>query len=243
MHVSGIIASVLLFVGYCAGRAITDDYDPNLIPRSEDEAAVTEEFNMPQTSPPYEEEIPDSCDDFPPASCIRHFQPLPRNLARDPFALRNEKEFTVVCDAYKQSLQCFADYSSRCLSNRPDSRMFINQMIELLNQCENPQIIQDSLAALDCGRRMSSVHERCMRETRFIPQLKNLSSARLIQGEPDSLRDLCCGMRYHRTCYMDQVQERCGAPAYAANQRLEGVIMSGFNCDSVSTADCPAIRP
>lgn len=101
------------------------------------------------------------------------------------------KAFTFVYSAYKKALQCFGEFISRCKPDRPEARTFIDQMSALLNQCDSPQVRQDVLVILECGRRMGSVHERCIRETRFIPQLKTLSSERLLQGETNSLRDLC----------------------------------------------------
>lgn len=45
-----------------------------------------------------EQDLLDSCEDFPPASCIKHFSPLPHTLQRSPFALRSESEFIKVCE-------------------------------------------------------------------------------------------------------------------------------------------------
>ncbi|OQV22690.1 hypothetical protein BV898_03519 [Hypsibius exemplaris] len=191
---------------------------------------------------PEEEEPEDSCEDFPPASCIRHFSPLPGSLQRSPFALRTETDFINICDAYKKALQCFNGFHARCHAENNDARKFIEQMSALLDQCDNQQIRQDVIASLECGRRMSAVHERCIRETRFVPQLKDLSSERMLRGDENSIRDLCCGMKYHKICYMDQVLERCGQPALEANLRLESVIMRGFTCEAFSSSDCPTIR-
>ncbi|XP_055328543.1 uncharacterized protein LOC129581468 [Paramacrobiotus metropolitanus] len=225
---------------YSDPNGVKAEYDPTVIP--EDTIIPDHEAELAESLPENEPELPDSCDDFPPPSCIKHFSALPPIIQRSPFALRTSEDFRQVCTAYKQALQCFGDYIARCKPDQPEARTFIDQMSGLLNQCENPQIQQDALAALDCGKRMSSVHERCMRETRFIPQLKTLSSERLVQGETNSIRDLCCGMRYHKACFMDQVQERCGSTAYEATQRLEAIILPAFQCDSVSESDCPSIR-
>ena len=93
--------------------------------------------------------------------------------------------------AYKKALQCFNGFTGRCHPEKTEARKFIEQMSALLEQCDNPQIRQDVIAALDCGRRMGAVHERCIRETRFIPQLKDLSSERMLRGDENSIRDLC----------------------------------------------------
>ena len=73
------------------------DYDANALRIEEDGVAVTEEAPLEPPPEPQEEEE-DSCEDFPPASCIRHFSPLPGNLQRSPFALRSETEFLNICE-------------------------------------------------------------------------------------------------------------------------------------------------
>jgi len=224
-------------MGQCRARSTrfveeqVDQYDPNVLRSLED--GVTEELP---------EEV-DDCTEFPPASCISHFSPLPKNFQRSPFALRTETDFVNICEAYKKAMPCFGGFAARCHPEQNEARQFIEQMSALLEQCDNPQVRQDVVAALECGRRMSAVHERCIRETRFIPQLKDLSSERMLKGDENSIRDLCCGMKYHKACFFDQVEERCGRPALEANQRLESIILRGFTCESYSPSDCPTIRP
>jgi len=231
---------LVLSMGCALARArYLDETDPNAI-RPEVVDPSIQEYVTPGQEEIYEEE--DSCDDYPPASCIKHFHPLPRSLHRSPFNLRSEREFNLVCDSYKLALQCVQGWVSKCKPDQPEGRIFVDKMLELLGKCDDAQVKKDSVTALECGRRMGSVHERCIRETRFIPQLKNLTPEWLVRGEPNSVRDLCCGMRYHKACFMDQVQERCGQEAFDANQRLEAVVMQGFNCDSFPETECPSIR-
>jgi hypothetical protein len=229
---------LVLFVGFTSARYL-EDSDPNAIRREVIDPA--QRFVTTQMEEFEEQTEPDSCDDYPPASCISHFHPLPRNLNRSPFNLRTEPEFTLICESYKLALQCVGEWVSNCKPGQPDARAFIDKMLALLGQCDNHQVREDSLKVLECGRRMGSVHERCIRETRFIPQLKNLSAEKLVLGEPNSIRDLCCGMRYHKSCYMDQVEERCGPEALQANQRLETIVMNGFNCDVYPDSECPSL--